>query len=93
MDDQRTQRDLARVTLSLSHEAHFKGLFCSAMQDATSNWGFDMLKLDLVTNGHSLSCFSYWLLQVTLLRSFSSSADRLAAQVNQPFAQATCLRD
>ena len=35
------------------------------MQDARSNWAFDMIELDAATEGHSLSCYSFWLLQVS----------------------------
>ena len=46
-----------------SYSKYSHNLFCLS-QEARSNWDFDMNRLDAATNGRSLSCFAFWLLQV-----------------------------
>ena len=39
-------------------------LWFGVVQEAQSNWGFDMFRLDAATDGHCLSCLCFWLLMV-----------------------------
>lgn len=60
---------LVKAFVPLYLHGHFHDSFNgltggNAVQNAGDSWSFDMVALDKASNGHSLSCFGFWLLQV-----------------------------